>query len=290
MSPFSPEPGPTMFPSVVTLLVFGTLPSPTLQADPGPLIPLKKPVTLRCQGFPGAERYRLRKEGSSQYRDVATTRREAEFPILSMVPNTTGSYQCLYKSQSHWSQPSEPLQLVMTDWYDKPSLSALPGPEVFLGNNVTLRCQSQKWFENYVLHKEGEAEYTQNEGKWYHSDFHLSEVTAAHQGSYRCYNFHIDTVYQWSAPSDPLELRIRVATDDPELPVSSKPLTPANSTVNAAAQNYTLGNLIRLGLAGLVLVVLGILLVEARWSRRGALRSWPEVTAQAAIPGQRARQ
>ncbi|XP_051845657.1 platelet glycoprotein VI-like isoform X2 [Antechinus flavipes] len=301
MSPLSPEPGPTMFPSLVTLLVFGlwlsqriraqegTLPSPTLQADPGPLIPLKKPVTLRCQGFPGADMYRLRKEGSSQYRDVATTRREAEFPIPSVVPNTTGSYYCLYKSQSHWSQPSQPLRLVMTDWYDKPSLSALPSPEVFLGNNVTLRCRSQQWFENYVLHKEGEAGYTQKEGKWYRADFHLSEVTAAQGGSYRCYSFHLDTIYEWSAPSDPLELRIR-ATDEPQLHVSSKPLSSANSTTNPAAQNYTVGNLIRLGLAGLVLIILGILLVEARCSQSGALRSGPEVAAQAAIPGQRAKQ
>ncbi|XP_074163473.1 platelet glycoprotein VI-like isoform X2 [Sminthopsis crassicaudata] len=221
MSPLSPESGPTMFPSVIALLGFGlwlsqwiraqegTLPSPTLQADPGPLIPLKKSVTLRCQGFPGADRYRLRKEGSAQYRDVSTTGREAEFPIPSVVPNTTGSYYCLYKSQSNWSQPSEPLRLVMTDWYDKPSLSALPGPEVFLGNNVILRCRSQQWFEYYVLHKEGEAEYMQNEGKWCHADFHLSQVTAADEGSYRCYSFHMDTLSEWSAPSDPLELRIR---------------------------------------------------------------------------------
>ncbi|XP_043849948.1 leukocyte immunoglobulin-like receptor subfamily A member 2 [Dromiciops gliroides] len=257
-SPLSQEAGSTMPPLVITLLGFGLwlsqwiraqegpLPRPTLQAHPGPLIPWKKSVTLQCQGFPGAEAYRLRKEGSSQFTEMATTGREAKFPISSVTPDTTGSYHCLYRNQFNWSKPSEPLELVMTGWYDKPSLSALPHPEVFLGENVTLQCRSQQWFEKYALHKEGEAKPSQSQGEWYHADFHILGVTAAHGGSYRCYTFHRETPYEWSAPSNLLELKIK----------------------DASPKNYTVSNLIRLGLAGLVLIILGGLLVEACYSQR----------------------
>ncbi|XP_072471550.1 leukocyte immunoglobulin-like receptor subfamily A member 2 [Notamacropus eugenii] len=254
----SPKPGTTMSPSVITLLGFGlwlnqciraqegTLPRPILQAEPGPLIPEKKSVTLWCRGFPGADMYRLRKKGNSQYRDVLTAGREASFLISSVTPNTTGSYYCLYKNKSHWSKPSEPLELVMTGWYDKPSLSALPSPDVFSGQNVTLQCWSKQWFEKYVLQKEGGANLSQSQGSWYHADFHIPEVTAAHRGSYRCYSLHSDGPYEWSDPSDPLELMVR----------------------DASPLNYTVGNIIRLSLAGLVLIILGVLLVEAWHSRR----------------------
>ncbi|XP_036599523.1 leukocyte immunoglobulin-like receptor subfamily B member 3 [Trichosurus vulpecula] len=251
-------PGTAMSPSAITLLGFGlwlsqwigaqegTLPRPTLQADPSPLIPHKKSATLRCQGFPGADMYRLRKEGSSQYTDVPTAGRQAEFPIPSVTPDNTGSYYCLYRNQSHWSKPSEPLELVMTGWYDKPSLLALPSPEVFAGENVTLQCWSQQWFEKYMLHKEGGVNLSQSQGSRYHANFHIPEVTAAHGGSYRCYSLHSDAPHEWSAPSDPLELRVK----------------------GASPQNYTVGNIVRLGLAGLVLIILGVLLVEAWNSQR----------------------
>lgn len=244
-----------MSPSLITLLGFGlwlsqwiraqegTLPRPTLQAEPSRLIPHKESVTLRCRGFSGAEMYRLRREESSQHTDVLTSGRQAEFPISSVTPDTTGSYRCLYKNQSHWSEPSEPLELVMTGWYDKPRLLALPSPEVFSGENVTLQCWSHQWFEIYVLHKEGGANLSRSQGRWNRANFHIPEVTAADGGSYRCYSLHMDTLYEWSTPSDPLELRVRDA--------------------------YTVGNLIRLGLAGLVLIILGVLLVEAWHSQRG---------------------
>ncbi|XP_074074540.1 leukocyte immunoglobulin-like receptor subfamily A member 2 [Macrotis lagotis] len=274
LSSFSPEPGTIMPPLVITLLGFGlwlsqwiraqdgTLPRPTLQADPGPLIPQKKSVTLRCQGFPGADKYRLRKEGSSQDTDG----REAEFYISSVTLNTTGSYHCLYQHQSQWSKPSEPLALVMTGWYDKPSLSALPSPEVILGENVTLQCRSQSWFEKYALHKEGEASPSQSQGSWYHANFHIPEVTTAHRGSYRCYGFHSDTPYEWSDPSDPLELRVRGTTEDPQ--ISTKAWKSTDSLTDTSPQNYTVGNLIRLSLAGLVLIILGVVLMEAWFSQR----------------------
>ncbi|XP_068952835.1 platelet glycoprotein VI-like isoform X2 [Petaurus breviceps papuanus] len=231
--------------------------------------------------------YRLRKEGSSQYTDIHTAGREAEFPISSVMPNTTGSYHCLYKHQSRWSRPSEPLNLVMTGWYEKPSLSAMPSPEVFSGENVTLRCQSQQWFEIYVLYKEGGANPSQISGSWYKADFHIPEVTAAHGGSYRCYSLHSDGPYEWSAPSDPLELRVRGATDDPQL--SSQPQGSADSTANASPQSYTVGNLIRLGLAGLVLIILGVVLAEAWHSQRrhqeATQKSLPEQSSRAKEQG-----
>ncbi|XP_007492540.2 leukocyte immunoglobulin-like receptor subfamily A member 2 [Monodelphis domestica] len=244
-----------------------TLPRPSLWADPGPLIPQKRSVILRCRGFPGAEKYRLRREGGSPDRDVSTAGTEAEFPISSVTSDTVGHYRCLYMSQSHWSKPSEPVELVMTDWYDKPSLSALPSPEVASGENVTLRCRSNQWFEKYALHKEGGA-ISQSQGSWYHADFLIPAVKVAHQGSYRCYSLHRESPYEWSAPSDPLELRVTEATDDPQLQNSRNPWNSSNSTSDVPPQDYQVGNLIRFSLAGLVLIMLGLLLAEAWHSER----------------------
>ncbi|XP_044524475.1 leukocyte immunoglobulin-like receptor subfamily A member 2 [Gracilinanus agilis] len=206
-----------------------TLPRPSLWADPGPLVPQKKSVILRCRGFPGAEKYRLTR-GGFQDRDVSTAGTEAEFPISSVTPDTVGHYRCLYMNQSHWSKPSEPVELVMTDWYDKPFLSALPSPEVVSGENVTLHCRSKQWFEKYALHKEGGA-ISQSQGSWYHADFLIPMVKAAHGGLYRCYSFHREAPYEWSAPSDPLELRVSGSLSKPSLYANPGALMPKGELV-----------------------------------------------------------
>ncbi|XP_074076006.1 natural cytotoxicity triggering receptor 1-like isoform X4 [Macrotis lagotis] len=90
-------------------------------------------------------------------------------------------------------------------------------------------------------------------------------VTAAHGGTYRCHVFQSAYPYVWSAPSNPLVLRVTDTPEDHSLPDPKEP----DPTNNPAPQDYTMGNLIRLSLAGLVLIILGVLLAEAWKSRRG---------------------
>ncbi|XP_078002147.1 platelet glycoprotein VI-like isoform X2 [Phascolarctos cinereus] len=180
---------------------------PTLEADSSPVIPQGTPVTLRCKGHPGAIWYFLMK-GEIQFQGVLGEKMEANFHIHSMTRDTAGSYHCFYMTLSGFSEPSEPLELVMTGLYSKPSLSAAPSQEVALGQNVTLRCQDEQNFDRFVFYKEGGASTCQLQNKTSQPDFLIPVVTAAHGGLYRCYVFHSQYPYLWSESSDPLEINI----------------------------------------------------------------------------------
>lgn len=95
----------------------GVLPKPSIQADPGPIVPKGSPVTLWCQGSPQAEVYRLYKVGDSGlWEDEATqdSRNTARFHFESLSSRHAGQYQCAYRSMKGWSRQSDPLALVVT--------------------------------------------------------------------------------------------------------------------------------------------------------------------------------
>ncbi|XP_077838050.1 platelet glycoprotein VI isoform X2 [Macaca mulatta] len=196
----------------------GPLPKPSLQALPSSLVPLEKPVTLRCQGPPGVDLYRLEKLSSSRYQD------QAVLFIPAMKRHLAGRYRCSYQNGSLWSPPSDQLELVATGVFAKPSLSAQPGPAVSSGGDVTLQCQTRYGFDQFALYKEGDPAPYKNPERWYRASFPIITVTAAHSGTYRCYSFSSGDPYLWSAPSDPLELMVtetsRSITASPKEPGS----------------------------------------------------------------------
>nr|XP_054395024.1 killer cell immunoglobulin-like receptor 3DL1 isoform X3 [Pongo abelii] len=120
------------------------------------------------------------------------------------------TYRC-YGSIPHspyeWSASSDPLDIVITGLYEKPSLSAQPGPTVQAGENVTLSCSSRRSFYMYHLSREGEArEYrlpaVPKVNGTFQADFPLGPVT--HGGTYRCFGSFPEPPYMWSNSSDPL--------------------------------------------------------------------------------------
>ncbi|XP_023563748.1 platelet glycoprotein VI [Octodon degus] len=294
----SPGPLQALGPAV-TLLCFlaGHLPKPSLQALPSALVPLKKPVTIRCQGPPGADLYRLEKLQSRKYED------QAVLAIPAMEISHAGLYRCSYQNGSRWSPPSENLELVATGVYRKPSLSAYPSSAVAPGGDVTLQCQTQYGFNRFALYKEGDTGPRKQPEQWYRADFPIITVTAAHSGTYRCYSFSSASPYLWSAPSNPLELSVtgtfvttsQLPTEAPssvegafvttiqyhtEAPSSTTgtslvpsplPTDVLSSTEGSAQQHYARGNLVRMCLAAVTLILLAGLLAEAWHSRKEAL-------------------
>ncbi|XP_054175631.1 leukocyte immunoglobulin-like receptor subfamily A member 2 isoform X2 [Homo sapiens] len=210
----------------------GHLPKPTLWAEPGSVIIQGSPVTLRCQGSLQAEEYHLYRENKSAswVRRIQEPGKNGQFPIPSITWEHAGRYHCQYYSHNHSSEYSDPLELVVTGAYSKPTLSALPSPVVTLGGNVTLQCVSQVAFDGFILCKEGEDEHPQRLNShshargWSWAIFSVGPVSPSRRWSYRCYAYDSNSPYVWSLPSDLLELLVPGVSKKPSLSVQPGPM------------------------------------------------------------------
>ncbi|XP_059521762.1 leukocyte immunoglobulin-like receptor subfamily A member 6 [Myotis daubentonii] len=224
--------------------VTGVHREPALSAQPGSLVLPGHSLTLQCHAEAGFDTFALTKDEGLTHPQRLDGQHSPHFPLVHVNRTHGGRYRCYsgHNLSSVWSAPSAPLDILVAGMYRKPSLSAQPGPSVPRGVNVTLQCGSEIWLDTFHLHREGSLDppqhlHLQDTSAPSQATFTLSPVTSGFPGTYRCYGSNSTSPYLLSQPSDPLELVV---------------------------SDYTVENLIRMGVAGLVLVVLGVLLCQAR--------------------------
>uniref|UniRef100_A0A671EQC3 Ig-like domain-containing protein n=1 Tax=Rhinolophus ferrumequinum TaxID=59479 RepID=A0A671EQC3_RHIFE len=264
----------------LSLVVTGMYDAPSLSAQPSPVVASGEKVSFSCSShFTGGAFHLLKDRGADQPIHMDSrinygrwpAQAQALFPVGPVNTSHGGTYRCYGSSSSNpnvWSHPSKPLPLKVTGMYEKPSLSAQPGPSVSRGENVTLQCRSETSLDNFHLHKVGSPAPPRHlrlgdTAAPSQANFRISPVTSAHGGTYRCYSSRGTSPYLLSHASDPLQLVVSGAADILEPSKNNSGTKTASDT-----QEYTMGNVTRMGVAGLILVVLGMLLFEAWHSQR----------------------
>ncbi|XP_061241836.1 killer cell immunoglobulin-like receptor 2DS5 [Bos javanicus] len=120
--------------------------------------------------------------------------------------------------------------------FKKPSISAHPGPLVQQGQNVTLRCHSLVMFDKFILHHENSTGHFQRRremltGGYAPADFSIGPMTLASARTYRCYSSLRRSPYEWSAPSDPVDIMITGLSKKPSLSAQGGPMVRSGENV-----------------------------------------------------------
>uniref|UniRef100_A0A7N9DFV7 Immunoglobulin domain-containing protein n=1 Tax=Macaca fascicularis TaxID=9541 RepID=A0A7N9DFV7_MACFA len=230
----------------LAIRVTGVHRKPSLLALPGPLVKSGEMITLQCSSDIVFGHFFLHSEVTFEellhlVGELHGGGSQANYSINSMTSDLAGTYRC-YGSVTHspyvLSAPSDTLDIVITGLYEKPSLSAQPGPTVQAGENVTLSCSSQ-------ISVNGT----------FQADFPLGLPPTG--GTYRCFGSFHHTLYQWSDPSDPLPVSVtgNISRSWPS------PTEPSSKTVSITRH---LPIVIRYSVATIIFTILLFFLLR-RW-------------------------
>ncbi|CAM4672551.1 unnamed protein product [Lepidochelys olivacea] len=226
-------------------------PKPSISLNPSGGVSLGGAVAVWCRGQHQGMRFVLNKEGC-RFQTVDPKGLEAVFFISNMSREDRGRYNCSYHSRSGSataSSPSDPVELVVRDpSLPRPSISLSPTGVTAPGANVTIRCQGQPRDVRFFLHKAGDLNPPRHmDPAGDGAEFHIPTVGRQHGGSYSC---------SYRPRSEPF--------------VSSQPSHPVQLVVAAAPpghQDFTYANIARLALSAMVLLIMGLILAEAYYSR-----------------------
>ncbi|XP_040589872.1 T-cell-interacting, activating receptor on myeloid cells protein 1 isoform X2 [Mesocricetus auratus] len=197
-------------------------------AHPGSNVTAGRNVTLRCEKPDNMTEYKmfmLLKEGdSSPVQILRSERNRADFSLQDITDRDTGNYSCVYHQigAPFWaSHPSDHLEILVSDFLPKPSLSAWPNSVASENSNVILRCVSPTPDTRLVLRKgdtvlDSRLPHHLTEGT---AEFHLTNLQQSHAGYYTC-RYHLkESPNRISFSSDVLFLLVTGHLSQPSLQV-----------------------------------------------------------------------
>ncbi|XP_006539493.1 paired-Ig-like receptor A12 isoform X3 [Mus musculus] len=241
------------------ILISGLSKKPSLLTHQGHILDPGMTLTLQCYSDINYDRFALHKVGGADIMQHSSQQTDTGFSVANFTlgyvsSSTGGQYRCYgaHNLSSEWSASSEPLDILITGQLPlTPSLSVQPNHTVHSGETVSLLCWSMDSVDTFILSKEGSAQQplrlkSKSHDQQSQAEFSMSAVTSHLSGTYRCYGAQDSSFYLLSSASAPVELTV-------------------SATEN---QDHTMENLIRMGMAVLVLIVLSILATEAWRSHR----------------------
>ncbi|XP_028640221.1 leukocyte immunoglobulin-like receptor subfamily B member 3 isoform X2 [Grammomys surdaster] len=258
------------------ILISGMSKKPSLLTHQGHILDPGMSLTLQCCSYINYDRFALYKveesnimQHPSQWTDTSLSM--ANFTLGNVSRSTGGQYRCygVHNLSSEWSASSDALDILIRGQFPvTPFLSVKPNSTVHSGENVTLLCWSTYRVDTFILSKEGSVQpplrlKSKFKDRQFQAEFSMSAVTSRLSGTYRCYGSQDSSLYLLSYASAPMELTvsgpIEASSWPPKGPITAAP--PEN-------QDHTMENLIRMGIAVVVLIALVILVFEARGSQR----------------------
>ncbi|XP_076425022.1 leukocyte immunoglobulin-like receptor subfamily A member 6 isoform X2 [Peromyscus maniculatus bairdii] len=257
---------------ILDILVSGSSRKPSLITQQRPILAPGEKLTLQCYSNMSYDRFVLSKEGRNDVPQISAHFTQAgmshaNFTLHSVDFTTGGRYRChgSYNTSSEWSAPSDPLDILITGHPPvSPNLSVHPGTTVSSGEKVTLLCKSSIPVDSFLLFKEGAFhshmhQISKLQDSQYQAEFSMSAVTPSVGGIYMCFGSQRSSPYLLSQPS--VSMEIIVSGSIGNITASQNMSKP--KTASESQDHHMVENLLRMGMAGLVLVVLGILVFEA---------------------------